>query len=137
MSHVVDRTVYVDTEVAPPYSADCGACNWHQMKGTEAEIHRAAVEHIQATHRPPQPEFTDEQVAWLRDVLQLRCCHVTGDHDPLHFKEQRYICDMQQGAAWTRAVLALGFDDLAIPATVEPYDGCFWCSRRPERANGP
>ena len=130
MSHVVDHAVYVDTYGDPPYTAECGGCNWHDHSDTVAEADAAGIAHVESAHRPPQPEFTDEQIAWLRDVLRVRCCHVTGDHDPLHFKEQRYICEMQQGAAWTRAVLALGFDDLAEPAGVEPYDGCFWCQRR-------
>ena len=99
-----------------------------------AEIDEAAANHIRTAHRPPQPEFTDEQIAWLRDVLRVRCCHVTGDHDPLHFAEQRYLCDRQKGSAWVRVVLALGFDDLADPSVAEPYDNCFWCRRKAERS---
>lgn len=95
-----------------------------------------------------KPDFTKEQLDWLIDKLRLPCCHVTGEHDPTHFVDRKYICDIQIAKSWERLVVALG---LAEVVKQEPYidsvritddriqprpeSGCGWCSR--EGIKGP
>lgn len=54
--------------------------------------------------------FTDEQLAWLVDIATPRCCHTTGEHDPKHFLERKYVCRGQLAEVAYRLREALGLD---------------------------
>lgn len=78
------------------------------------------------------PEFTEEQRAYLRDLLRPRCCHVTGEHDPRHFVEGRYVCEIQASEAWNRACQEL-FGEQFGPEDALPKEDCGWCESRAQR----
>ena len=54
--------------------------------------------------------LTDEQLAWLADIATPRCCHTTGEHDPSHFKERKFVCRDQLSEVAYRLRDALGLD---------------------------
>lgn len=66
---------------------------------------------------PEKPEFTDEQLEWLRYILRLECCHVTGTHDPNHFVERGAYCNYMLRDAFIRIVEAL---DINVVRTSSP-----------------
>ena len=87
-----------------------------------------------------RPDFTPEQLEYLARILSLGCCHVSGEHSPTHFVEQRYICVRQKSEAWERAVVALGWgrmvdrphtspDIVDLDPRLGPFPGedCGWC----------
>lgn len=55
-------------------------------------------------------------------------------HDPLHFKEQKYICEKQKARSFDIARLELGFGE-AKPEDAIPKDGCYWCNRNENLEN--
>jgi len=59
---------------------------------------------------------------YLRSILTVPCCHVTGMHDPLHYVEGRYVCQGQKADAFDNAIEQLG-----IPLKVKSKEGCYWC----------
>jgi len=73
---------------------------------------------------PEKPEFTKEQLKYLRNLLAIEPCHITGEHEPNHHLKGR-ICNYQRGDAWRRAMVALGLDP-ENPAR-KLHDDCFWC----------
>ena len=79
------------------------------------------------------PEFTDEQQAWLADMLTPRCCHVSGSHDPVHFEEGRYVCGMQMTKRYIALRVALGLptdeDGHPLPGEAVSDPSCGWCQR--------
>lgn len=90
--------------------------------------------------------FTAEQLAWLLDLARPRCCHVTGEHNPRHFVEQRYVCSDQLAGVAYRLVDALGLGAAphdfghyrrrqVDPATAVSRQGCFWCGNTEDRAD--
>jgi len=82
--------------------------------------------------------LTDDQLAWLADIARPRCCHITGEHNPDHFVDGRYVCaDQLAEVAW-RLRDALGLDDEPAdrggylqrrvdPAEAVSHAGCHWC----------
>ena len=88
------------------------------------------------------PLFTPAQIEYLAGILRLPCCHVTGMHDPRHYEERRYVCDIQKSRAYDKAVIALGlaevdrqpqrrdtatnFDESIAPF---PDEDCYWCGQ--------
>ena len=78
------------------------------------------------------------QIAWLTDIARPRCCHVTGEHDPKHFSDSRYVCSYQLAEIAWRLRSALEIDDEPVdrgwylqrrvdPATAIPRAGCPQC----------
>ena len=67
--------------------------------------------------------FTDEQLAWLADIATPRCCHATGEHNPRHFLDKRYVCYDQLAEVAYRLREALGLDG-------EPVDRGHYLQRR-------
>lgn len=74
-----------------------------------------------------RPRFSREQLAYLRDLLTPRCCHVTGMHDPQHFDDKKYVCELQMSTAYLRARHDLGFGK-PKPADAVPVSDCGWCA---------
>lgn len=78
------------------------------------------------------PDFTDEQRAWLTDMLTPRCCHISGSHDPLHFEERRYVCNEQMTKRYVALRKALGLltEERPLPHEAVTDPSCYWCQRR-------
>lgn len=77
--------------------------------------------------------LTDEQLTALRDLIAPPCCHITGEHDPTHFVEGRYICQHQMAYAYKRLRHALGIPTIQ-PDEAKPVTGCGWCERHQAKA---
>lgn len=81
--------------------------------------------------------FTGEQLSWLADIARPRCCHVTGEHSPTHFREKRFVCGFQMADVAYRLRDALGLDytvDAYGRRRVDPNEprpslGCPICER--------
>lgn len=74
------------------------------------------------------PDFTDEQLAWLRDLLTPRCCHISGMHDPVHYTEKKYVCESQKNGCYDRIREALNFGKVT-PEEAIPRLNCPMCNR--------
>lgn len=72
--------------------------------------------------------FTEEQLSFLKKVLTPYCCHVSGLHDPVHFKEKQYVCEKQKAKCYDRLRELLGFGAVTVDEPV-PAPGCYWCER--------
>jgi len=70
-------------------------------------------------------------VELLECYLYLPCCHVTGMHDPEHYRDGKYICDGQKAGAFERFCT-----DLGVNPVVRMKPGCFWCTEHPEYRRG-
>lgn len=79
-------------------------------------------------------DFTPAQLEWLRQMLTPRCCHVSGDHDPTHFKERRYVCEIQQAERYRALRAALNLGDAKPEEAIEADGGCGWCEYHREKA---
>jgi hypothetical protein len=78
------------------------------------------------------PRFTKEQREYLARVLTPPCCHVSGMHDPTHFKENpKRLCDIQKSTAFENAIKRLRLKVVATSA-----DGCYWCERHEKETRG-
>ena len=84
--------------------------------------------------------FTDEQLAWLADIATPRCCHATGEHNPRHFLDKRYVCYDQLAEVAYRLREALELNDVPkdygnyMERSVDPYvavsrAGCPQCEQ--------
>lgn len=73
-------------------------------------------------------EFLPDQVEVLRGLLVLPCCHTSGEHDPTHYIEGRYICYDQKAKAWERIVEAL-----KIEPQIHSESNCWWCRNYPAK----
>lgn len=71
--------------------------------------------------------FTADQLAWLVDIATPRCCHTTGEHDPNHFVDGRYVCSDQLAEVAWRLIGALGME-------TEPVDRGHYRRRRVDPA---
>ena len=72
-----------------------------------------------------KPKFSKDQSEYLREILTPPCCHVSGEHDPVHFKEQpKKVCSIQKARAYERALRELRFG--IIPGRKEE-EICGWC----------
>lgn len=79
------------------------------------------------------PDFNEEQLEYLADLLRPFCCHTTGSHSPTHFREApAEFCDLQQSKAWERLVELLGLRERLGAAVSHPK--CGWCNDARERA---
>ena len=76
---------------------------------------------------PPEAPFSAEQLTWLTDMLTPRCCHTVGLHDGHHFREQRYVCELQMAKQYHALRVALGLRPIPEPAEAISEEGCFWC----------
>lgn len=75
------------------------------------------------------PQFSEEQLDYLLRILTPGCCHVSGMHDPTHYRKRpEQLCHLQKARAWQRAVAHLG---LAIERAI-PEQDCYWCLRNNE-----
>lgn len=78
-------------------------------------------------------EMAEEIIAQIIPLIEawayLPCCHVTGMHDPGHFREGKYICADQKANAFERLCRSLGIN----PKTrSEPH--CGWCENPKEHS---
>jgi len=73
------------------------------------------------------PDFTGEQLQYLKQILMPPCCHVSGLHDPMHFRDDRYICEKQKAKGFDNAWQTL-FGKEIEPQDVPPRKGCGWCN---------
>ena len=49
-----------------------------------------------------------QQLRKVKRALAPTCCHVTGSHDPTHWRKQPSVfCDVQKARAWDRATRLL------------------------------
>ena len=89
------------------------------------------------------PEFTSEQMIWLKTMLWPRCCHITGEHDPRHFLDGKYVCSLQESQRYIALRKALGLPLLhpdkewpgVPPEEAVSKPGCYWCRQAQERAS--
>ena len=79
--------------------------------------------------KPVIPDFTEEQIKFLKDIFTPRCCHMTGMHDPTHFEEKKYVCSDQKAEAFDRGRKLLGFGEVTVNDPI-PKEDCFWCNRK-------
>lgn len=73
------------------------------------------------------PDFTEEQLQYLKQILVPPCCHVSGLHDPMHFREDRYICEKQKAKGFDNAWQTL-FGKKIEPQDIPPRKDCGWCN---------
>ena len=114
------------------------------MPSDAGEIERKAALPLYPVIDPVLPAsemaFTPEQLAWLVDIARPRCCHVTGEHDPTHFVNGRYVCSFQLAEVAWRLLAALGLEAEPAerghyrqrrvdPATAVARTGCPQCAR--------
>lgn len=59
----------------------------------------------------------------IKDMLYVECCHVTGMHDPKHFKNKAYVCFLQKARAFERLLKYFGIKMLKVKSSKE----CGWC----------
>lgn len=81
--------------------------------------------------------FTPEQIAWLADIATPRCCHTTGEHNPEHFAQRKFVCRDQLSEVAYRLRVALGVGAVADMGHYEAHwvdpsealsrAGCRWC----------
>lgn len=67
----------------------------------------------------------------IEDMLWLPCCHLTGEHNPEHYKDRKGICNFQKAKALERFCKELGVN----PKT-KSLEDCFWCNTYPEYRKG-
>ena len=79
--------------------------------------------------RNSAPEFTEEQIEWLKDMLTPRCCHTSGMHDPCHYTEQKYVCKSQKAECYDHTRLSLGMGR-ATPQEAIPSKSCSRCNKK-------
>ncbi len=72
---------------------------------------------------------TEKLKEWLKEQLWIPCCHVTGTHNPVHFEERNYICDIQLAGAFIRFCKMFGID----PVVKSDIKNCYWCQDYPEK----
>ena len=77
-------------------------------------------------------ESRKEVVDELRDALTIRCCHVTGMHDPTHYEKKKYVCSIQRAEAFDRAREVCGMEE-PFPEEAIPKENCGWCKIAAER----
>ena len=63
----------------------------------------------------------------IRNIIRHPpCCHVSGCHDPTHFRnDPRKICYLQEGRAYQKIKMLLSINDREITAMSE--SDCGWC----------
>ena len=117
----------------------CRACKWGQWSPKEGEEpggrYAAGVAHVAAVHPAFDGWENLDTGALLEDLLQKLsdaarpgCCHTTGEHDPSHFTEGKYLCEDQKAQAWHRVILLLGLDHYNSPEAAQGCpDTCYWC----------
>ncbi len=67
----------------------------------------------------------------IEEMLQLPCCHVSGMHDPNHYEEGRYVCDIQVEQAFRNLC-----KKLKINPKVKHKETCGWCESYPKYKKG-
>ncbi len=67
----------------------------------------------------------------IEKLLELSCCHISGTHDPTHFENNKYICDMQIADAYQNLCLKL-----LINPVVKHSENCSWCRTYPDKMKG-
>ena len=113
----------------------CQACKWSKRHDTATAAAHDGVRHLETEHPPLADRDRDaaddsDLLRLLEEALTLRCCHLSGTHNPTHYEEGRFVCQSQQAEAWHRAVrlLGLGHLDSADSAVADPGT-CYWCHR--------
>lgn len=76
-------------------------------------------------------EAMAEIIPHLEFWMYLPCCHVTGMHDPQHYEERTYICEIQKTKAFERFA-----KDLGVNPVVRMEPGCGWCRNYPHMRAG-
>jgi len=71
-------------------------------------------------------EFSSKHLKAIEELARLPCCHVSGEHDPIHFEER-----LQKYKAFDRLCKALG-----INPEVKSEPDCFWCNNYPKKRKG-
>lgn len=56
------------------------------------------------------PDFSNEQLVYLEAILAAECCHMTGMHDPTHWKEDGTVCWQSMEKPYKRALRELDLD---------------------------
>lgn len=83
-----------------------------------------------------KPKFSDKQLKWLKSILMVRCCHITGTHDPCHFEDKKYVCSRQRENSFKRLWINLDFGDFPTPEEAVSDSSCYWCNRKLTVPNG-
>lgn len=58
----------------------------------------------------------------IEKMMEIPCCHVSGMHDPTHYRERRYICEGQKRAVFDRMC-----EELGINPRTKSREDCGWC----------
>jgi hypothetical protein len=101
-------------------------------------VSRSPYPSVDSVRPASDMRLTPEQIEWLLDLARPRCCHVTGEHDPRHFVDRRYVCRDQMAAIAWRLRIALGVDEVrevrpgvdrrwVNPEEAVSMAGCHWC----------
>lgn len=75
-------------------------------------------------------EIMDEMLPLIQAFAYIPCCHVSGMHDPEHFKKGE-ICNLQKAEAFERLCKDLDIN----PETKSKMD-CYWCRIDPTQRIG-
>ena len=67
----------------------------------------------------------------IEEMLWIPCCHLTGEHNPEHYKDRKYICRRQKAQALERFC-----EEMAINPQTKSLKDCFWCNTYPEHKKG-
>lgn len=84
---------------------------------------------VDTTHAPDEVSVLRQQLNDVREAVKIRCCHVTGLHDPTHFEERRYVCERQMAQAYLAVRIVLKMDP-PTPEEATATPGCGWCEGR-------
>ena len=67
--------------------------------------------------------------AQIEDLLAIRCCHVTGSHNPSH--NGLYVCYIQKAEAYDRIVSMLRLNPAGLAKNdlknFRSVPDCYWC----------
>lgn len=97
--------------------------------GAWSEVHRRQRwDREDASDAAVLTTLTPDQRAALGRLMAPQCCHITGMHDPTHFKDSRYICREQMTESYERLRHALGVP-LLQPGEAASKSDCGWCHR--------
>jgi len=71
-------------------------------------------------------QLTKEQLDFFREILTPKHCHVTGCHNPNHFEQGKYVCEIQKRECYDKLREILGFGDVH---SHESYfnPNCYYC----------
>lgn len=109
-----------------------------EIIGDEIHIRKSAVHALipqEAWKEIMGDEIADVCLVKIKELLELwaylPCCHVSGMHEPTHFREKKYVCEAQKAEAFERFC-----KDLGINPETKSSMNCGWCKSYPHYRKG-